>query len=161
MSYYYQKIIPSEVIADIEKLLSEGKKYREIKEIYKVSDGTISKIKHGKIKSNRAIENRTELIPTSEFLKLKDQLDELRNEKVDIFNSIDLLEFNKSNFDKFIKTKFGRKVFNLLKSEISKKAVKLQNENKELKRRIKELECSEKSSEKIRNVSAFTKINNQ
>ena len=34
MSYYYQKIISDETILEVQKLISKGKTYKEIKDFY-------------------------------------------------------------------------------------------------------------------------------
>lgn len=58
------KPIPNNIIEEIERLISTGATYKEIKEKFKVSDGTIAKIKQGKITSARVLtpvcENREE-----------------------------------------------------------------------------------------------------
>ena len=123
MSFYYQKIIPNEVINEIEKLIYEGKTYREIKEIHKVSDGTITRIKQGKIKSDREIKDNIELVPVEQVDQLTKELMEARkvileqNRKLadtnnfdpnsNVFDLLNNLEFIQKNYDDFLKTNFG------------------------------------------------------
>lgn len=128
MSYYYQKIIPNEVIYGIEKLILEGKKYKEIKEVYKVSDGTITRIKQGKIKSDRVIKNNIELVPIEKVSEIQRELQEARKS---------LLE--------------ARKINNNQKNEINK----LREENQKLKQDIKELEDYKNQSKDSEAVSNF------
>lgn len=154
MSYYYQRIIPNEVIHEIEKLILEGKTYREIKEIHKVSDGTITRIKQGKVKSNREIEDRIDLVPLEEVSEIQRQLQEARKAlvesrrmnklyeleieknknaakaEINIFNELNSLAFNKENYDKFMITEFGSKVINPFIEKLSKGS-KLLEEEKE------------------------------
>lgn len=198
MSYYYQRIIPNEVIHEIEKLILEGKTYREIKEIHKVSDGTITRIKQGKIKSNRDIQDRINLVPFEEVSEIKRQLQEARKAllesqkrehfyksefeknknaaiaEINIFNEINSLSFNQSNFDNFLKTNFGSKLYNLFKSQENEKLKDLQEKNEELKRTLRRMERPKndfnpangitepkddlKGSNGLKSVSAFNDI---
>lgn len=78
--YFYQKIIPNEVINEIEKMIYEGKTYEEIKKITGVSYATIGRVKTKKITSDRVINCE----PPKEIKELQMQLLEVRKKMQDL-----------------------------------------------------------------------------
>ena len=55
--YFIKKMINNRTILEIQKMLYEGKTYSQIKEVTGVSDGTIARVKSGKLKPNRELSN--------------------------------------------------------------------------------------------------------
>ncbi len=149
MSYYYQKIISDETILEVQKLISKGKTYKEIKELTGVSDGTITRIKKGKITVGRNISNCTDLISIDEVHILNQKLLEANKKLMDQQHLISNLEkiiktktslfdlesevLNKKNFNYFKNTKFGRELIQYVTTQAKIKNDKLYKENQELK----------------------------
>lgn len=149
MSYYYQKIISDETILEVQKLISKGKTYKEIKELTGVSDGTITRIKKGKITVGRNINNCTDLISIDEVHILNQKLLEANKKLMDQQHLISNLEkiiktktslfdleseaLNKKNFNYFKNTKFGRELIQYVTTQAKIKNDKLYKENQELK----------------------------
>lgn len=149
MSYYYQKIISDETILEVQKLISKGKTYKEIKELTGVSDGTITRIKKGKITIGRNISNCTDLVSIDEVHNLNQKLLEANKKLMDQQHLISSLEkiietkttlfdleletLNKKNFNYFKNTKFGRELIQYVTAQAKIKNDKLYKENQELK----------------------------
>lgn len=93
--YFIKKMINNRTILEIQKMLYEGKTYSQIKEVTGVSDGTIARVKSGKLQPNRELSNEP-LYTQKDIENLNYQL-ELTRKKVVELNSLnnDLEKENK------------------------------------------------------------------
>ena len=93
--YFIKKMIDNRTILEIQKMLYEGKTYSQIKEVTGVSDGTIARVKSGKLQPNRELSNEP-LYTQKDIENLNYEL-ELTRKKVVELNSLnnDLEKENK------------------------------------------------------------------
>lgn len=93
--YFVKKMIDNRTILEIQKMLYECKTYSQIKEVTGVSDGTIARVKSGKLQPNRELSNEP-IYTQKDIENLNYQL-ELTRKKVVELNSLnhDLEKENK------------------------------------------------------------------
>lgn len=84
--YFIKKMIDNRTILEIQKMLYEGKTYSQIKEVTGVSDGTIARVKSGKLQPNRELSN--EPIYTQKDIENLNYKLELTRKKVVELNSL-------------------------------------------------------------------------
>lgn len=81
--YFIKKMIDNRTILEIQKMLYEGKTYSQIKEITGVSDGTIARVKSGKLQPNRELSNEP-LYTQKDIENLNYQLELTRKKVVEL-----------------------------------------------------------------------------
>lgn len=141
--YFIKKMIDNRTILEIQKMLYEGKTYSQIKEVTGVSDGTIARIKSGKIEANR--ESIKEPIYTQKDIENLNYQLELTRKKV--------VELNSLNY------KLEKENKNL--KEYALKAKTILRELKKQQQRT-ESQCSNKINRfanKVNEVNSFDKWN--
>ena len=146
MTKPFRTILANEVLHEVKKLSDEGKTYKEIKEITKVSDGTITRIKNGTISPNRKVADVIEKVSMDLYKKLELELIEVRKSKLELekrmYNlnnnnsnepllfSNENIAFNQETFNKFISTEFGSKFLKWAKKQSK---IAIANQKEELK----------------------------
>ena len=150
MTKPFRTILTNEVLHEVKKLSDEGKTYKEIKEITKVSDGTITRIKNGTILPNRKVAEVIEKVSMDLYKKLELELIEVRKSKLELekrmYNSNnnsnepllfsnENIAFNQETFNKFISTEFGSK---FLKWSKTQSKIAIANQKEELKKEYNE-----------------------
>ena len=84
--------IPNSVIAQVENMARKGCTYKQIREATRVSDGTIAKVKQGKITSNREM---VDYIMPEEYSELKELLANKEEQIIELRKYIKELEIYK------------------------------------------------------------------
>ncbi|MDV5113575.1 hypothetical protein [Clostridium perfringens] len=147
--YFIKKMIDNRTILEIQKMLHEGKTYAQIKEVTGVSDGTIARVKSGKIEPNRKSIDEP-LYTQKDIENLNYQL-ELTRKKV--------VELNALNY----KLKEGMEKAKLLNEEYKKCKLLLSEFKKygffEKYQDIKKQEKARESQCSEGNGSAINKVN--
>lgn len=113
--YFIKKLIDNNVIKEVQKMLSEGKTYAQIKEKTGVSDGTIARIKQGKVTPNRKKSVDIDIMYT------KSDIDKFLKHIEILKSKIDKLEYENNNYKKlfaeFKKYGLDEKYIEIKKSE--------------------------------------------
>ena len=89
--------ISNDIILKAEKLIKQGATYNQIKEICHISNGTIAKIKQGKITSDRVVKP----IYSDKIEKLRNELN-LKDREIKVLeNQLKLLDWTKEKYTEY------------------------------------------------------------
>ena len=147
--YFIKKMIDNRTILEIQKMLYEGKTYSQIKEVTGVSDGTIARVKSGKLQPNRKLIDEP-LYTQKDIENLNYEL-ELTRKKVVELNS---LNYNLENENKELK-EFALKANKILEDY---KKYGLVEKYRELKKQEEQHQRTESQCSGT-NKSAINKVN--
>ena len=112
------KPISNNIIAKVEDMLRNKHTYKQIKEVTGISDGTIAKVKQGKITSDRKILNHIYVAP-EEYGKIKETLLNKQNEIIKLSKRIEELEIYKYKYLK-LKENFKKNKIDNIDNNVEK-----------------------------------------